>query len=254
MPESVDRRLSGRAGAAPKSDLQGSDDGPLFVVEYADEAHLFWNDTRMRFGRDDEACQIPVWEEINRRSLSKVAGELWCSKGQMWVRNLSTVHELVVGSVRGTQLLPARLRSDPGHACSVSSPRGTITAPSTGTWSLEIRAMETVKDSSPTLHVENIPERHRDAAEALCAHILAGDSRVATYAEIAARTGWSERVARRRVEELCQHYETQLAALPGGQLPSETLPQAVARILVARNKFAVPRLPDGVRGEQGGQT
>jgi len=223
-------------------------------VLYADEAHLFWNGTRMRFGRDDETCQIPVWEEINRRALSKVAGELWYSKGQMWVRNLSTVHELVVGGPTGSQLLPARLRSDPGHACSVPSPRGTITAPSTGTWSLEVRPMETVEDSGPTLHIDNIPERHRDAAEALCAPMLAGGSRVATYAEIAAGTGWSERVARRRVEELCEHFQAQIAALPGGHLPGETLAQAVARILVTRNKFAVPRLLDQVRDQRGART
>src|SRR4051794_31510141 len=204
----------------------------------------------MRFGRDDEVCQIPVWEEINRRALSKVAGELWCSTGQMWVRNLSAVHELVVTGPTGTRMLPARLRTDPGHACSVPIPRGTITAPSTGTWILTVRALRT-EDRDPTLHVEDIPERHRDAAEALCAPMLAGGSAVATYAEIALLMGWTERMARRRVEELCEHYQAQIATLPGGRLRGETLAQAVARILVARGKFDVPRLPDQVGDEPG---
>lgn len=242
MSESVQRLVSGRAGAAPEKSPANVASGPLFVVEYADEAYRFWNGTLMQFGRDDEVCQIPVWEEINRRSLSKLAGELWCSNGQMWARNLSTVHELVVAGPRGTQVLPARIHGDPGHACSVPIPRGTVAAPSTGTWILEIRAVTTAQDMEPTLHVENIPERHRNTAEALCAPLLAGGSTVATYAEIAAQMGCSERVARRRVEDLCGHYEPQLAALPGGRLPGETLAHAVARILVARNKFAVPRL------------
>ena len=251
MPESVDRGSSGRP-LVPLHPLSQATDGALFVVEYADEVHFFWNGTRMRFGRDDDACQIPVWEEVNRRALSKVAGELWCSEGQMWVRNLSAVHELVVSGAKATHVLPARIRNDPGHACSAPVPRCTVTAPSTGTWSIVIRPIETSPSGGPTIQVENIPEQHRDAAEALCAPMLAGRSGVATYSEIAARTGWSERVARRRVEKLCDHYEAQIGALPGGRLPDETVAEAVARILVARNKFAVPRLPDHVPDEQSG--
>jgi hypothetical protein len=118
---------------------------------------------------------------------------------------------------------------------------GPVTAPSTGTWKLTVQATESQQGACPTLRVENIPDRHRDAAEALCAPLLAGGTAPATYAEIAHRTGWTERVARRRIEELCGHYRAQVEALPGGRQPGETLPQAVARVLVARNKFAVPR-------------
>jgi hypothetical protein len=242
MSDSARRPQFGRAGAAPAVTHSALDKGALFLVTYADETYRFWPGTRMRFGRGDDVCQIPIWEEINRRSLSKVAGELWCSDGQMWARNVSTVHELVVTGPRGAQTLPAKLRADPGHACSVPIPIGTVTAPSTGTWSLEVRTVTAEHDLGQTLHVENIPERHRDAAEALCAPLLAGGSAVATYAEIATQLGSSERMARRRIDELCEHYENQLAALPGGRLPGETLAHAVARTLVARNKFAIPRL------------
>lgn len=218
-------------------------DNALFVVEYAEESYIFWNGTRMRFGRDDDACQIPIWEEINRRTLSKVAGELWCANDQMWARNLSAVHEIVVTGAKGVHALPPRRHPDPGHACSVPIPRGRITAPSTGEWSLEIKTLEAVPNSGPTVQVENIPDGHRTVADALCAPILAGGRAVATYSEIALRTGWSERVARRRVEELCNHYAAQIGGLPGGRLSGETQAQALARILVARNKFAVPRIP-----------
>jgi len=244
------RRSNGRAGAVPRLAQEGLDDkDPLFVVAYADDdPHLFWNGTRMKFGRDDKICQIPIWEQINERALSKVAGELWCSGGQMWVRNLSTAHELVVGDSTGVRVLPSRVGADAGHACSVPSPSGTVTAPSTGTWSLTVQSWsltvqtaQSQKDAGPTLRVENIPDRHRAAAEALCAPLLAGGTAAATYAEIADRMGWTERAARRRVEELCEHYRAQVKALPGGHRPGETLPQAVARTLVARNKFAVPR-------------
>ena len=219
----------------------------LFVVEYGDDdRYAFPVGTRMRFGRDDSACQIPVWEQINGRALSKVAGELWCTDRQLWVRNLSTAHELVVTGGTASRVLPARVGDDPGHACSLPSPRGTVTAPSTGTWALLCTRVSGGKTrlgppdlEDPTLRVEDIPDKHLPAAEALCAPLLDGTSTTpATYAEIAAARGWSERVARRRVEDLCAHYQAQIEALPGGRACGETLAQAVARTLVARGKFA----------------
>lgn len=141
-------RPYGERGSVRESSLSEGDEltaqgsgVPKFIVEYLDEAHHFWNSTRMQFGRDDGTCQIPIWQEVNRRTLSKIAGELWCIEDQMWVRNLSAVHELVVASERGTHVLPSRLRTYPGHACSVP-PRGSVSAPSTGTWALKISPVE----------------------------------------------------------------------------------------------------------------
>lgn len=231
----------GRAGAAPHGDDTGQ--GPSFLVHYADDdPYPFWQGTRMRFGRDDDVCQIPIWEKIRDRALSKVAGEIWCTAGQVWVRNLSTAHEIVVGGGTASHVLPARTGEEPGHACSVPSPLGTVSAPSTGAWSLAVTKVGAPGvDDGMTLRVENIPEPLRDAAEALCAPMLAGGSVPATYAQIAAEQGWTERVARRRVDDLCQHYQAQIEALPGGRRPGETLSGAVARVLVERNKLAVPR-------------
>lgn len=227
---------SGRAAPAPVSDAV-----PLFVVRYADEdPGPFWEGTRMLFGRDDQACQLPIWEQINGRALSRVAGELWCAGGQMWVRNLSGAHELVVTGTSSAQVLPARVGAEPGPACSVPAPRATVAAPSTGTWALTVARLGSHGGGADlTLRVENVPDRHRAAADALCAPLLAGFAVPATYAQIGATLGWSERVARRRVEELCAHYQTQVEALPGGRQPGETLTQAVARVLVARNKVGI---------------
>ena len=221
-----------------------------FVVQYADDdPHAFATGTRMRFGRDDERCEIPIWEQINDRALSKVAGELWCASGQMWVRNLSTAHELVVSGGTTSRVLPARVGADPGHACSVPSPSGTVGAPSTGAWTLIVRTVGAAVpsvvdlrsgDEDHTLRLDDVPDKHRLTAEALCAPLLDGSSTApATYAQIAVSTGWSERVARRRVEELCAHYQRQIEALPGGRVLGETLAQSVARALVARGKLAV---------------
>lgn len=219
----------GRAGAAPLA---------LFAVGYADEdPHPFREGTRLRFGRDDDACEIVIWEQLNARSLSRVAGELWCADGQMWVRNLSQAHELVVAGGTSVQVLPARAGGEPGHACSVPRPRATVTAPSTGTWALTVTSPHDGEEM--TLRVGDVPEQHRAAAEALCAPLLAGGPAPATYAQVAASLGSSDRVARRRVEDLCEHYRPQIDALPGGRLPGETLTAAVARTLVARNKLGV---------------
>lgn len=230
------------SGAADDS---GAGSSPLFVVTYADDApYQFRDGTRMRFGRDDAACEIPVWEQLTMRALSKVAGELWCVRGQMWARNLSGAHELVVSGAGGSHVLPARVGAEPGHACSVPGARGTVAAPSTGPWKLQVLPAGEVEDDR-TLRLSDIPDRHLAAAQTLCAPLLAGSTTPATYAEIAAARGWTERVARRRVEELCAHYQDQIEALPGGQQRGETLTQAVARNLVARNKFTVPGHPAG---------
>src|SRR6478752_5380594 len=106
---------------------------PLFKVSYGDEDYLFADGDRRRFGRDDEACAIPIWEEIRRTAVSKVAGELWCMDNEMWLRNVSTAHELEVAGPDG-----------PGAARSIPVPTARISAPSTGTWQLTVERLRPV--------------------------------------------------------------------------------------------------------------
>src|SRR5664279_1257267 len=47
------------------------------------------------FGRDD-GCDIVIWSAINGTDLSRVAGRIWRMEGELWVRNLSSRHELQV--------------------------------------------------------------------------------------------------------------------------------------------------------------
>ncbi len=94
---------------------------------------------RRRFGRSDAEHDITVWEQVRGNTLSVVAGELWCTEGQVWVRNLSSAHELVVdGPGVVSTVLPPREPDRPGHACSVPWPQGSVHAPSTGSWRLDV--------------------------------------------------------------------------------------------------------------------
>lgn len=228
---------------------------PIATIRYADELHPFHAETRRRFGRDDTGPDvITVWEELRGTSLSKVAGELWCSEGQVWVRNLSAAHELVVeGAGAASVVLPAVAGSGPGAACSVPWPRGRISAPSTGTWFLQVeagasrlpRTTATPPDPAPTVRVGDVPLHLLPVAEEWCRPLLQGGSLPATYAEIATHLGTTPRSARRRVEELTEHYAGQVRALPGGVREGEPLGPAVARMLVHRNKL-------GGRDDSGG--
>ncbi len=88
-----------------------------------------------------------------------------------------------------------------------------------------------------TVRVPDVPEQHRDVAEAVCAPLLRGAPGPATYAEVAAVLGVSARTARRRVEALVEEYAGTVRALPGGLRPEDTLTAAVARLLVHRGKL-----------------
>lgn len=230
---------------------------PRFVVRYEDEVHLFSDGTRMRFGRDDAVCEIPVWEQIRSTTMSAVAGELWCANGQMWVRNLSSAHELVVaGGGAPPQTLPARRPHEPGHARSVPAPTGELSAPSTGTWRLVVEPAGAVRrDGVPTatvsgtVRITDVPDDMRATANALCEPLIAGAPLPASHAEVAQALGTTERAGRRRVEALCEHYREQVEFLSGSRRSGETLTGAVARLLVERGKVPAHPDADGPGGE-----
>lgn len=232
---------TGAAVTTAEDGEAGPDD--LFEVAYCDERYRFAEGAWGRFGRDDATCEITIWNEIRDVSLSRVAGELWCTAGELWVRNLSSSHELVVRGSGRPQWLGRREPGQPGPACSI--PAGAlVAAPSTGSWTLEVRRLGSAAgfgsapaddDPGATVRVDAIPWRLVTVAEALCAPLLGDGDAPATYDEIAQELGITRRQARRYVEQLVDHYRS---LLPEKVLPNATegdpayLP--LARLLVAR--------------------
>jgi hypothetical protein len=227
----------------------GEGGGPAFEVRYADDdPHPFVEGTRRRFGRDDSVDDvIAIWEETRAFYLSKVAGEFWCADGQMWVRNLSQAHELVVeGSGSTAVVLPARAPDHPGFACSVPWPTGTVSAPSTGSWRLSVVARAPLTRRQPPAEdpAATLPAELRAVAEVLCAPMLRGRGRPATTQEVAAALDLDEREAARRIERLCRHHLA-LREDSGGQFSSQAARVAVvARELLASSLFATVRVDD----------
>ena len=243
--------MQGSAGR--DRDVTGSPCPPataaLFLVSYADEQYEFADGDRRRFGRDDEACDIPIWEEVRRVNLSKVAGVLWCMDVELWVRNLSTAHELSVSAPGSApHFLPVCPPGEPGAARSVPVPLATIAAPSTGTWEILTRRLVdatrtngtsgtgTPSDSGEqTTRISRAPDRLLPVAVALCAPLFVQDQQPATYDQVATELGVTRRQARRRVDDLCAHYRTRYPGLLSGD-PRSTEPvyAELARLLVRR--------------------
>jgi hypothetical protein len=219
----------------------------------------------MRFGRDDGVCEIPVWEHIETRSgtLSRVAGELFCDDGTMWVKNLSESHELrVVGTGEPGHALGRRQPPWPAHGRSLPFPYAELSVPSSGDWRIAVEAAGPVPppsprtatgckedtapggiDAGPTETFPPVPARWQAAAWALCLPLVNGTGSVpSTYAQVADLAQLTWRQARRAVDDLCDHYELELGkGFSGWRLPRESRPAALARLLVDRG--AVPHTP-----------
>ena len=224
---------------------------PLFKVSYGDEDYLFGDGDRRRFGRDDEACAIPIWEEIRRTAVSKVAGELWCMDNEMWLRNVSTAHELEVAGPDGPpQYLPVRRPDERGAARSIPVPTARISAPSTGTWFLTVERLgPSVRSGSAdqpseqlTTRLGPVPPQLQAVAAALCQPVLTLNRPPASYDEVAKALGITQRQARRRIEELVNHYRAQLPELSEDHRRSDPLYSEVARLLVRRRRITVDDL------------
>jgi len=226
---------------------------PLFKVSYGDEDYLFGDGDRRRFGRDDEACAIPIWEEILRTAVSAVAGELWCMDNEMWLRNVSTAHELEVAGPDGPpQYLPVRRPDERGAARSIPVPTARVSAPSTGSWFLTIEQLRPVlqvgateQPSQPhtlTTRLGPVPPQLQAVAAALCQPMLTLNRSPASYDEVAKALGITPRQARRRIEELVNHYRAQLPELSEDHRRSDPLYAEVARLLVRRRRITVDDL------------
>jgi hypothetical protein len=181
-----------------------------------DEIFEFHTDGQSRlFGRDDQ-CDIIIWSAINGRDLSLIAGRLWRMEGQLWVRNLSTRHELEIVAP-GEQLsgpLPPRRPDgkDPGAARSLPVPVALVRGP--GGCEIAVRQREVPlvlvapsKELDGTMKVPPVPEDLRPIALALCRPILEGGWLPATYSEIIKEVGdLTVKQARLRVDRLCGIY------------------------------------------------
>lgn len=218
-----------------------------FVVEYEDERYVFEAGSWGRFGRDDDACEIPVWEEIREDRLSRVAGEMWVADGCLWIRNLSHSHELGVFGETGTPVwLPARTPGARGRACSAPTPNATLSTPSVGDWVIRTRALAAPEGNEhppvATARLGEVPERLLPVAAALCAPMLDGSVSPVTHDGVARRLGLTKRQARRAVERLCDHYSDFLGHRRPG--PDAALPAHayLARALVNRGLIDLARV------------
>jgi hypothetical protein len=203
------------------------DGSRLLTVVYSgepDEIHEFAAEGQARlFGRDDEVCDIVIWSEINRTILSRVAGRIWRMDGELWVRNLSTIHELLIippeGPAASALLPPRRDETDPGPAQSVPGPSAVIQGP--GGCELLVRQERHATLNLPqsmsdeeTMRVPQVPDKLLPVAAALCEPLLTGSQLPATYAQIGRRTSSSSlKRTRLQVAELCELYLSELPAL-----------------------------------------
>jgi hypothetical protein len=182
-----------------------------------DEIFEFHTDGQSRlFGRDDQQCDIVIWSAINGIDLSRIAGRLWRMEGQLWVRNLSTRHELEVVAP-GEQLsgpLPPRRQDgiDPGAARSLPVPAAAVRGPGGCEIAISQQAVPLAlvapsNELDGTVKVPPVPEDLRPVALALCRPILQGGWLPATYSEIVKEVeDLTVKQARLRVERLCEIY------------------------------------------------
>lgn len=241
---------TGRAVSLAPSNWERATD-VLFTARYRDETYAFRDGSWGRFGRDDAQVHIVVWEELRGTALSRIAGELWCAGDEMWVRNLSSTHELEVAGKRGApQALAPRSPGQRGRACSVPPSGGQISAPTTGGWQITVqgaagepprghRAIPVDGDGGRTRTIGPVPDDLLRVAAALCAPILLHGDPPASYEHIASVLGLTSRQARRKVERLCDHYRTQVPdLLPCLAGTGQASYAAVAQILVARGRIS----------------
>jgi len=197
---------------------------PLLTVTYVaapddprqNEVFEFFVDGQRRtFGRD-RSCDIVIWSAMNTQKLTRVAGEIWRSEGELWLRNLSTSHELFVTEPGQPAEEPLRRRPDRharGYACSIPAPVATVTAPDG--CRLDVHQLHQPSpavlqpvDEDPTVSVvPDVPPQFRRLAAALCEPLLSGSVLPAAYREVMARIGQpSLKIVRNDVAHLCSVY------------------------------------------------
>jgi hypothetical protein len=201
-----------------------TDQGTVVYVGEPDVVHsLVPGGPGLVFGRDPDACDVVVWSALNEPTLSRRAGVLWLVDGQLWLRNLSLGHDLLVvvpGQPPQGHLPPRTGADDPGAArtlparsCLVLGPAGcelVVRPPAETALGTALAGAPLPDDESDlerTLVVPTVPGHLRAVAEALCAPLLSGGALPATYAQICEQLGIeSVKRVRSLVAELCALY------------------------------------------------
>jgi hypothetical protein len=207
------------------------------------------------FGRDPDSCDAVVWSALNDPSLSRRAGRIWAMDGQLWLRNLSLSHDLLVqvpGRPPEPYLPPRTDAEDPGPARSL--PRDVCLVIGPGGCELVVRhtmaagyrALHEVTDSEleRTMQLPAVPLHLGPVAAALCAPLLAGGRLPATYAQIAAALGVdSHKRVRLQVAELCALYAE---ADPDLVEHTRARRDREERLVSALSSYTARRSPGGV--------
>lgn len=198
-----------------------------------DVVHEFPEDGIKRtFGRDEDGCDIVIWSAINERDLSRRAGVIWRMDDQLWVRNLSTRHELTVHAPDRLPEppLPPRLEDgfDRGPARAVPAGHAFVRGPNgcellvRQLWPLtgpaaDSAAISVVGEGPPpalaTETLPGLPDDLRPVALALCEPLLLGRLIAAPYTQVAQRLGCSVKTARTTVNRLTDRYADHVPAL-----------------------------------------
>lgn len=192
----------------------------LLTVTYTGEPDVIYefatDGERLLFGRDADQCQIVIWSAINGNDLSRVAGAIWRMEDELWVRNLSTRHDLYVESASRPAEPPLPPRRDDGvdrgPARAVPDQLSFLRAP--GGCELLVRQVHSPRDATlpdgdeaQTVRLPPVPAQLRPVARALCAPLFGGSQLPATYAQIAADTGTNSlKRTRILVGQLCALY------------------------------------------------
>lgn len=201
---------------------------PLLTVTYTAEPEIFYefgeNGVRKVFGRDDADCDIVIWSAINGQELSRVAGVIWRMDDELWVRNLSTRHELYleVADQPAEPVLPPRIEggTDRGPARSIPTELTFLRAP--GGCELLVRQVREAglpdlgdpDDAKATFRAPPVPAPLRTVAAALCEPLLLGSQVPASYARVAERAvAGSPKQTRSLITRLCALYAAEVPTL-----------------------------------------
>ncbi|MGL5809490.1 MAG: FHA domain-containing protein [Nocardioides sp.] len=223
------RRVAKDKVAADKGPTTGTpiEQTSVLAVAYTgelDEVTEFTLDGQSRlFGRDDQVCDIVIWGAINDSVLSRIAGRIWRMEGELWLRNLSTTHELWLIPDVGPPEPPLPPRADDGRdpGAARSIPRGTVFVRGPGGCELVVHQRPSADFTTPltslddtTVRVGGVPDKLRAVAAALCEPLLAGGQLPASYAEIGRRLDFdSLKKTRLLVGELVDMYADELPQL-----------------------------------------